>query len=294
MVYYMTAQMEPMEIVRGNTKTLTQKERNNQLSKHFMTFNNYTKSDIDTILDTMVPICKEFCFQEETGENGTKHLQGCFLLKKKMRWTEFGLPKKIHWEKIINWKSAVAYCSKDDTRTGEVYTQGLPKKLKIIKVLRTWQQDVCNIIKEEPDDRTIHWVYDKTGCMGKTVFSKYLYAKTDAVIATGGGNKDIACMLALLQKNGRDLNDKTTFIFNFPRSTEGISYKALESVKDGLMTSTKYETTTLVFNCPHVICFSNELPIMDKLSEDRWSIWTILDDKLVEYEEEINLLDLLD
>lgn len=276
--------LEPMEPARGNTKTLAKKDRNNQMIKHFMTFNNYSKSDIDKIVETMEPICKQFIFQEEIGENGTKHLQGCFWLKKKMRWSQFNLPNKIHWEKVKDWKSAVEYCSKEETRNGNIYSHGLPKQLKIINELRPWQKTICNIIKEEPDDRSILWVFDESGCMGKTVFSKYLYAKTDAIIATGGGNKDIACMLAILKKNGRDLNDKTTFIFNFPRSTEGISYKALESVKDGLITSVKYESSTLVFNSPHVICFSNELPNLKKLSKDRWKIKVIKDNKLEDWD----------
>lgn len=283
-------EIEPIEIVGGNTKTPTEKKQRNQLLKHFFTFNNYKKSDIEDIIEILEPISISYVFQEETGDNGTKHLQGCIKLKKKMRWSEFNLPKEIHWEKCISWTDAVRYCTKTETRTGDIYSKGLPKQLKIIKELRCWQKEVMELIKEEPDDRTITWIYDEEGCMGKTVFSKYLYAKSDAIIATGGGNKDIACLLACLKKEGRDLNDKTAFIFNFPRSTEGISYKAIESVKDGLMTSTKYESSTLVFNCPHVICFSNELPNTSKLSKDRWNILTIEDNKLASYVDPLEVI----
>ena len=41
-----------------------------------------------------------YAFQEETGEQGTPHLQGIISLKKKMRDTEFNLPSKIHWENL--------------------------------------------------------------------------------------------------------------------------------------------------------------------------------------------------
>lgn len=279
---------EPMELVGGNTITPPSKEtktqRTSQRIKHFMTWNNYKKSDIEKLKKKMDSICKVYVFQEETGENGTPHLQGCFWLHKKARWTEFNLSKKIHWEKVINWKQSVEYCSKEETRSGNVYSKGItfPKKLKLIEKLRPWQKDILKIIESEPDDRTVYWIYDQKGCNGKTVFSKYLHAKENAIIATAGGNKDIACLLAVLKEGGRDLNDKNTFIFNFPRSTEGISYKAIESVKDGLMTSTKYESATLVFNCPHVICFSNELPDLYKLSEDRWNIKVIEDGRLVD------------
>jgi len=276
--------IEPVEQGEGNTKTSPKKKQSIQMIKHFFTFNNYTKSDIDTILETIEPISISFCFQEETGESGTRHLQGCIKLKRKMRFEEFKLPKQIHWEKVISWEHAVKYCSKEETRTGLIYSKGLPKELKLISKLKNWQQTIINMTNEEPDDRTINWIYDKIGCMGKTTFSKYLYAKTDAIIATGGGNKDIACMLAGVAEEGRDLNEKTTFVFNFPRCTEGVSYKAIESVKDGLITSTKYHSETLVFNCPHVFIFSNEKPLIHKLSMDRWKLWTIVDEELVSYE----------
>jgi hypothetical protein len=54
------------------------------------------------------------------------------------------------------------------------------------------------------------------------------------------------------------------------------------------MTSVKYETSTLVFNCPHVFCFSNELPEFDKLSSDRWKIWYIENDILLPWEKKQN------
>lgn len=280
------SQIEPIETGRGNTKLSPKKKQMIQLTKHFFTFNNYEKSDIDKIIETLEPISKQYIFQEETGENGTPHLQGCVWLKKKMRWKQFNLSNKIHWEKVIDWNSSVKYCSKDETRTGEIYSFGFPKRLKVITNLKPWQKQITDMINEEPDDRTVNWIYDKDGCNGKTVFSKYLIANNSAIVATGGGNKDIACLLAILKKEGRDLNEKTSFVFNFPRSTEGISYKAIESVKDGLITSTKYESSTLVFNCPHVFCFSNELPNIDKLSKDRWKIYTISDDGLMDFIED--------
>lgn len=286
--------MESMESEGGNTKTPSKsgtektlirpkkdkKVRGNQCIKHFFTWNNYPENAIKEFLEVMESLSKKYCFQEETGEDGTPHLQGCLWLKSKMRWSAFKLPNTIHWESVKDWDASVVYCSKEETRTGKQYKKGFPKELKLISVLKVWQQQIIDIIQGEVDDRLVYWIYDKEGCNGKTVFSKYLYAKMEAIIATAGGNKDIACLLSIVKGNGRDLNEKTTFVFNFPRSTEGISYKAIESVKDGLITSVKYESSTLVFNCPHVICFSNELPNMAKLSADRWRIFTIEDEKL--------------
>lgn len=266
---------------RGDGEGNTKLPRVNQLKSWCFTFNNYNFDDI-LILETLFKsICVKYVFQEETGTNGTKHLQGVICLKKAMRWTEFNLNKSIHWEKTKSVNDAINYCQKDDTRTGKIYSMGLPPKLKVIDKLRNWQQSICNLINDEPNDRTINWVYDKDGNCGKTVFSKYLYSKYKCIIATGGAYNDVACILAECVKNGFDLNDKFTFIMNVPRSVDKISYKAIEAVKDGLITSPKFNSQTLVFNCPHVWIFSNEMPEISRLSKDRWMIYNIIDDKLV-------------
>lgn len=274
----------------GNTKILPKPVKKviktvqiGQRKNYCFTFNNYEESDILEIITKLDPISNKYVFQEETGENGTRHLQGVVMFKKKSRPTELKLSKKIHWEATNNLDASIDYCQKPESRTGKIYKFGFPLELKIIEELRPWQSQIIELVKLQPDDRTINWVYDETGMNGKTVFSKYLYAKHDSIICTGGGNKDIACLLSILKKDGRDLNKNTSFIFNFPRSTEGVSYKAIESVKDGLMTSVKYESSTLVFNCPHVWIFSNELPELEKISKDRWKLWNIKNDILITY-----------
>lgn len=104
-----------------------------------------------------------------------------------------------------------------------------------------------------------------------------MYVNHHSVICNGGSAKDIACILKNLKDQGKDLNVMFTFIMNVPRSTENISYKAIESVKDGCITSAKYESCTLIFNRPHMWVFSNEKPVMNKISKDRWCIWSIND-----------------
>jgi len=272
-------------------------DKRKQLVHWFFTWNNYPQNGV-VILETLFKdICKKYIFQEETGAKGTPHLQGCISLKKKMRWSEFNLPKQISWFRTRNLKSAYNYCMKEDTRTGKIYSDSpiifktkecrateeghkpkpLPAPLEIIEELRPWQQSVVKQILVKPDKRTINWVYDRPGCNGKTVFGKYLWAKHNAIVANEGGTRDISCMLACLKKNGRDLNLQTTFIFNFSRCKANISYGAIEYVKDGCMFSAKYESEQLMFNCPHVWIFSNDLPDFTKMSEDRWRVWVIDD-----------------
>jgi len=276
----------------GNTKSLPPKTtkvankkvktQGKQLKRWFFTFNNYLPADIDILETRFKQICEKYIFQEETGESGTPHLQGCVFLKKKMRWSEFFAKdyNGISYSEMRNETASIQYCCKEETRTGKVYKWGFPRELEIITNLYPWQQDIYNKCLEEPNKRSIIWIYDPEGNNGKTALCKFLTVKTNAISATSGSAKDIACILAMCVKNGKNLNDLTTFIFHYARTSEHISYKAIESVKDGYITSTKYESGTMVFNCPHCLVFSNELPEVDKLTADRWEIYYIYDKTL--------------
>ena len=59
----------------GNTKPPCNKKKQISCSKHWcFTLNNYTSEDISKISSNSSIVL--YVFQEETGENGTKHLQG--------------------------------------------------------------------------------------------------------------------------------------------------------------------------------------------------------------------------
>lgn len=252
-----------------------------QLCHWFFTFNNYEKKDIEILEKKFKSVCKKYVFQEETGENGTPHLQGSIHLIYAMRPSQLKLSKKIHWEKTNNEQKADEYCEKLDSRTGGVFKWGFPCKLDIFTELRPWQQSILDICKELADQRTIIWIYDKDGLNGKTQFCKYLGETIKAIGFSGGESKDIGCCLANIVKSGRDLNVKpTTMTFNMQRCSK-IDYSAIEAVKDGYIFSPKFESSQLSFNCPHVVIMSNNAPDVSKLSKDRWKFYTIKDNALV-------------
>lgn len=65
----------------------------------------------------------------------------------------------------------------------------------------------------------------------------------------------------------------TIVIFGLPRSMEDyVSYEAIESVKDGIFFSGKYESGMCLFKPPHILIFANFMPDESKLSSDRWRI----------------------
>ena len=262
------------------------------------TWNNYTENAVEMLETKFRTICKKYVFQKEVGEKkGTPHIQGTIQLKKKMRWSEFGLPKQITWLRCDFPAQSFDYCRKDQTRDGDVIWEWPSKtptvvgrQLKIISELRPWQTTIAEECKTEPDDRKINWIYDPKGNCGKTVFTKYMLHHYNALANTGGCVKDVACMIARAIENKFKINEITTFIFNLTRATNSINYTAMESIKDGLLSSNKYESSTLIFNPPHMWIFSNTLPNRKELSEDKWAIWTVNESQeLVPYiDERIN------
>jgi len=87
----------------------------------------------------------------------------------------------------------------------------------------------------------------------------------------GGTAKDVQYTIAALAKDGKPFPQ--IVLLNLPRSQRNhLSYAGIESVKDGLFNSAKYESAMVVFNPPHMVIFANEEPEYEKLSGDRWSV----------------------
>lgn len=252
--------------------------------RYCFTYNNYDKNILDKFNTVLSVLGKWIYGFEVAPTTGTPHLQGYINLNKKERITGLKKHELLKPLKFIECKGSeeanIKYCIKEGNYKSNFYKE--KRQLKIIDKLRPWQQSIIDLISDEPDERTINWIYDPIGNNGKTVFCKYLIVKHNAIIATAGDAKDIANLLTNQIEGGRDLNENTTFIFNIARDGF-VSYKALEGVKDGLMTNIKYEAKQLVFNNPHVWIFSNDKPDTSKLSSDRWRIFTIKENMLVPY-----------
>lgn len=263
----------------GNTNKAPRQE--NQLKSWFFTFNNFTRPDDIEILETVFKkICYKYIFEVEVGEEGTEHLQGVIFLKNKMRWSEFKLSDKIHWEGTKNNEKAIKYCQKDyqEGKTKEIFFFGmkLKKPLKLISPDRLYQKEILEIISKEPDDRKIHWFYEDIGNVGKSQFTKYLVNKYDAIFIDEGKKADLMNHTLTAYQNDNDLS---LFIIDIPRDNfNKVSYKSLEAIKNGMIYSPKYEGGQCLFNSPHIIIFCNYPPETSKLSLDRWDIREIQKD----------------
>lgn len=131
------------------------------------------------------------------------------------------------------------------------------------KPLRMWQQRLVDEIKRKPDDRKVIWYYDADGNTGKTWLSKLLHINYGAAYFTNGKTADIS----------HAYDGEPIVVFDYSRSNEeSINYGVIETIKNGMIFSGKYESRTKAFNAPHVIIMANFMPNKTKLSQDRWDI----------------------
>lgn len=128
--------------------------------------------------------------------------------------------------------------------------------------LRKWQQEEVDLL-EEQNKRTVRWVWDKDGNKGKSVLTDWLIDEKNAFFCEGGQYKDIAYAY----------QNQEYVVFDLPRTNEDfVPYKAIESLKNGRMFSSKYTSCMKRFKPAKVIIFANFPPNEAKLSKDRWSI----------------------
>lgn len=136
-----------------------------------------------------------------------------------------------------------------------------------------WQEDVKNRCHLSPDDRTINYIIDYKGNMGKSKFCKYMVFKHGALMLPWGKTGDI---LNLVVKKG----PKTIYLFDLSRTKpqdwakDDIS-AAMEQIKNGHIVNMKYETDDFMMEPPHIWSFSNQLPNLSSMSLDRWKFWEI-------------------
>jgi hypothetical protein len=239
---------------------------------HFFTWNNYPENWIDLI----VPVFKDFnmakCrIQTEVGESGTPHLQGVVTFREKIRDTSLKLPKTIHWEPVFDVVSAYRYCSKVTSRSPTNFQEyEYPPKPKIITNLRHWQKELYDQLQTEPDDRSIYWYYDEQGGNGKSAFCKYIAVThpKEVVVIQGGKLADIINIIFNIETHLLK-----TIIIDIPRANKNyLSFAAIECIKNGMITNTKFETGIKYFDTVHVVIFSNSQPDLSNLSADRWHL----------------------
>lgn len=242
----------------GNTKPppSCKKKQISPCKRWCFTWNNYT-IDWESRIVPIVSKCGKYSIGDEVGgENGTPHLQGYIEFDVKCRPMSILGIKEIHWEKAKgNRIENLNYTQKEGK-----YIQNFEIKYKCeISKFYPWENKILKILKTKPDDRSIYWFWEPTGCAGKTTFQKYVFTHFENVIVLSGKGDDMKNGIVQYQK----LNNKLPeiILINIPRASKNfISWSGIEQVKDMFFFSGKYEGGNICGPNPHLICFSNSEP----------------------------------
>lgn len=242
----------------------------------FMTpdVNEVTLSNLSTIFDR--DGSKYIVGLEHAPSTGRPHIQGYVSHTKAFRPMEkYREPTQgAHWEKAKGneWQN-FQYCSKGGNyRTNITIQQVIDPMVGLTPY--PWQQAVLDMIERPPNPRQINWIWEQVGNRGKTTFAKHICMTRNAIYVSGKADDVKYAVQKYIEKRGHGPN---IVIFAFPRTVDPnmVSYSALESVKDGIFFSGKYESEMVIFNIPHVFVLANFEPEYSRLSEDRWNIINI-------------------
>jgi len=257
----------------GNTILPQERIHKKQISpakRWTFTYNNYTESDYNHLINTFSSNQAKFIIGKEVGKKGTPHLQGYLEWPNKIRPKSIIKIEGIHWECAKgNKQENIKYCSKE----GKYETNlNVPKPIKILEEDKfwPWQKELLLKLKEEPDDRHIYWIWDGDGGAGKSAFAKHMCMKYNCLIVDGKSNDIFNGLANYYDKIGEY---PEIIIVDCPRANfQRLNYGALEKLKNGLVFTGKYESKQMIFNSPHVVILANEEPIQQYLSLDRWII----------------------
>lgn len=266
----------------GNTRTPSEKtvkvKTVNPGKRWCFTCNNYTDSEIELLKCSDCSIVPKIMFQSEIGEEtSTRHLQGWLEFATKKRPMSVFKSTKFHWEVMKgSIKANIDYCGKTDTYTGEVrWSRGADFPYHGPQIqLWDWQKPIMGMLKQQPHDRAIYWIWSADGCMGKSTFAKYIFHHIPHTIVTGGKANDM--------KNGVQTYIQMNHVFpkvviiDIPRVNHGhYSVAGIEEIKNMFFYNGKYEGGMVSGPPPHVICFANCEPNYEEMSSDRWQVMNL-------------------
>lgn len=245
--------------------------------------------------------CTEYVFQRESGEEGYVHYQGRMEMKNRMRLDtlkkRFG--KEVHFSPTSRkCQHDYMYVTKSKTRVAgpwgcvtaeacvEMPVKGTetvrppPRDVAEMKELRPWQQSIVDMAGIY-DMRVVDVIIDKKGGIGKTCLRRYMAYKGLALyIPPRNDFRDIARMVM-----ARPI--AKCYIIDMPRALSKSElaefYSGIEYLKGGDAYDDRYKFRSSMFDPPRVVIFTNQHPVMDMLSADRWRLHKVVKDQLVPY-----------
>lgn len=253
--------------------------------------------DNTIIINQLKKIAKRYAFQLEKGDTtGYLHYQGRFSLIKKHRKTELmkmfdliSVPNYL--EPSVNatyYTGDMFYVMKDETRVDgpwdeRVIEKYIPRQYRdMLSRLYPYQQhiyDNANVF----DTRIINMIYCEKGNVGKSTIASVceLFANGIDLPPVNDAEKLIQSCCDICEAKG--LRNPSPIFVDLPRAMNkdrlnGI-YTAIEQIKKGKLFDLRYKYKEYWIDSPQIWVFSNIEPDLAMLSQDRWRLWNISEDK---------------
>lgn len=180
-----------------------------------------------------------------------------------------------------NIQEALRNVKKVSDVTGTIALWGY--KEKPVKVMpktdlrAPWQRQLWEELDAPTwDHRSICWVTERTGGVGKSHFCQTykLNNLKDVLLLTNlGGQGDTATIIDGAIESGWT---QRVLIIDLPRGASDYKiYPSLEAVMNGFMNTTKWRGKEQLFERPRVVVFANWLPDFRQMSLDRWNLLEI-------------------
>lgn len=245
--------------------------------------------DLKTLIATLKTYAAHYMFQLECGaETGRFHYQGYLHLKKKMRIPQLAkllqaTVPTIHLSPSHDHEALKSYCMKKDLTYvagpwDDRDSEGHDVDVLAKEDLYPWQIEVLRQCSVKPDDRKVCWLVDQKGCSGKTALLKFMRKHKMALPLSYTDSKDAMYMVTQLPWQEAYVFDLTRVK---PASLSASDlYAVMEQIKNGLLQNTKYVSKAGILRKPsHVWVFANHVPDYKSLSQDRWMVYEINENK---------------
>jgi len=255
-----------------------------------------TEGVYEEVIRFMKTECKHWAFQKEKGETTDYvHFQCRVSLGVKRRLVELVELGKTEYP-LIKWRvsptvtahalpAKAFYVMKPETRIEGPWTSEdaeevyVPRQIRDI-TLREWQKHIADDA-DVWDTRHINILHEVEGNKGKSILATYCGVhKIGRSLPPLNDYKDIMRMVM-------DMPTSKLYLVDMPRAIDQSRthnfFAGLEEVKSGHAWDDRYKYKEKYFDCPNIWVFTNVMPDLRHLSTDRWKIWNIVDEKLVEH-----------